>query len=98
MSMNGPGEYSEEPLLWVSESEIKKQRQIAKELRKTPWWRKKKADGICHYCGKKFPPDELTMDHLIPLAKGGKSIKANLVPACKDCNNSKKNKLPFEEF
>ncbi|TGK07672.1 HNH endonuclease [Leptospira semungkisensis] len=96
--MNGPGEFSEEPLLWVGEAEIKKQRQIAKDLRKTPWWKKKKADGICHYCGKKFSPDELTMDHLIPLAKGGKSIKANLVPACKECNNAKKNKLPFEEF
>ncbi|TGK01151.1 HNH endonuclease [Leptospira langatensis] len=96
--MNGPNEFSEEPLLWVSEAEIKKQRQIAKDLRKTPWWKKKKADGICYYCGKKFPPEELTMDHLIPLAKGGKSIKANLVPACKDCNNAKKNKLPFEEF
>ncbi|EMO27410.1 HNH endonuclease domain protein [Leptospira interrogans serovar Bataviae str. HAI135] len=36
------------------------------------------------------------MDHLIPLAKGGKSIKANLVPACKKCNSEKKNKLPFE--
>ncbi|EMG20862.1 HNH endonuclease domain protein [Leptospira interrogans str. 2002000626] len=36
------------------------------------------------------------MDHLIPIAKGGKSIKANLVPACKECNSAKKNKLPFE--
>ncbi len=94
----GDGGFSEEPLFWASEAEIKKQRQIAKELRKTPWWKKKKADGICHYCGKKFSPEDLTMDHLIPLGKGGRSIKANLVPACKDCNNAKKNKLPFEEF
>jgi len=36
------------------------------------------------------------MDHLIPLARGGKSNRANLVPACKDCNNKKKASLPFE--
>ncbi|XDD50811.1 HNH endonuclease [Leptospira sp. WS92.C1] len=87
---------SEEPVVWISEEELAKQRRIAKDLRKTPWWKKKKANGICHYCGKKFSPEDLTMDHLIPLAKGGKSIKANLVPACKECNFAKKNKLPFE--
>ncbi|TGK12212.1 HNH endonuclease [Leptospira fletcheri] len=88
----------EEPVLWIGEEEIQKQRRIAKELRKTPWWKKKKSDGICYYCRRKFSPEELTMDHLVPLAKGGKSVKANLVPACKECNNAKKNKLPFEEF
>ena len=38
----------------------------------------------------------LTMDHLVPLSRGGKSIRANLVPACKECNNKKKNNLAFE--
>ena len=36
------------------------------------------------------------MDHLVPLSKGGLSIRANLVPACKECNNKKKNDLAFE--
>ncbi|PJZ39581.1 HNH endonuclease [Leptospira kmetyi] len=89
-------EPEEEPIVWISEEELAKQRRIAKDLKKTPWWKKKKGAGVCHYCGRKFPPEELTMDHLIPLAKGGKSIKANLVPACKECNFAKKNKLPFE--
>ncbi len=36
------------------------------------------------------------MDHLIPLTRGGRSLKANLVAACKECNNRKKHMLPFE--
>ena len=36
------------------------------------------------------------MDHLIPLARGGRSTKDNLVPSCKDCNNKKKSMLPVE--
>ena len=51
---------------------------------------------FCHYCGQQVPPKELTLDHLVPLARGGKSTKGNCVPACKDCNNKKKNLLPLE--
>jgi len=80
----------------VSDEEIQKERRKAKELKATPWWKKKKSQGVCHYCGKKFPPEELTMDHLVPLSKGGKSIKANLVPSCKSCNSAKKNNYAFE--
>jgi 5-methylcytosine-specific restriction endonuclease McrA len=36
------------------------------------------------------------MDHLVPLIRGGRSTKGNLVPACKDCNVAKKHKLAFE--
>jgi len=36
------------------------------------------------------------MDHLVPLARGGKSIRANLVPVCKECNTRKKAALLFE--
>ncbi|MDE0788643.1 MAG: HNH endonuclease signature motif containing protein, partial [SAR324 cluster bacterium] len=39
---------------------------------------------------------KLTMDHVVPLARGGRSIKSNLVPCCKSCNNQKKNLLPIE--
>jgi len=80
----------------VSLEEIEKERKKAKELKKTSWWKNKRASGICYYCKKKFPVQDLTMDHLIPLIRGGKSIKANLVPACKDCNSKKKYKLPME--
>ena len=36
------------------------------------------------------------MDHIVPIARGGKSLKGNLVPACKECNNQKKQLLPLE--
>jgi 5-methylcytosine-specific restriction endonuclease McrA len=47
----------------------------------------------CHYCGAKTT---LTMDHVIPLSKGGKHIKENIVPACLPCNLKKGTKLPDE--
>jgi len=68
----------------------------ARELRNSAWWRRKIATGECYYCRRIFPPDELTMDHRIPLARGGRSEKINLVPACKECNNKKKHLLPHE--
>jgi len=85
-----------EPGFFEIDSAIVKERQKARDLRKTSWWKNKISAGKCHYCGGDFPPPELTMDHLIPLARGGKSEKINLVPACKDCNNKKKYMLPFE--
>jgi 5-methylcytosine-specific restriction endonuclease McrA len=36
------------------------------------------------------------MDHIVPLGRGGTSIRGNVVPACKDCNNRKKGMLPVE--
>jgi 5-methylcytosine-specific restriction endonuclease McrA len=36
------------------------------------------------------------MDHVVPLALGGRSNKGNLVPACKECNTKKKYRLAFE--
>lgn len=68
----------------------------AKKLRNTSWWNRKRSTGICYYCGTKINPNELTMDHIIPLSRGGKSEKHNLVPACKECNNKKKYLLPAE--
>jgi len=80
----------------VDEEEIRRERNKARELRKSRWWQNRIAGGICHYCGMKFPPKELTMDHLVPLARGGKSTRGNLVPCCKECNNRKKTMLSFE--
>ena len=68
----------------------------ARELKNSPWWRKKIADGICYYCRGRFSPADLTMDHVIPLARGGTSDRMNIVACCKDCNNKKKYLLPVE--
>jgi 5-methylcytosine-specific restriction endonuclease McrA len=80
----------------VSEEQIRRERAKARELRQSPWWKRRIAIGRCHYCEKQFLPRELTMDHLVPLARGGRSNKGNLVPACKACNSSKKHSLAFE--
>lgn len=68
---------------------IKKEKLKAKELRKTQWWKQQIGPGICYYCKQKFPSSELTMDHILPVARGGKSTKRNCVPACKNCNTEK---------
>jgi 5-methylcytosine-specific restriction endonuclease McrA len=80
----------------VTEQEIKKEKQKARDLRKTQWWKGKCAEGKCYYCRRVVPPKELTMDHIVPIIRGGKSAKNNLVPSCKDCNNKKKHSLPLE--
>lgn len=81
---------------FVPEHVIKQEKEKAKKLRESAWWKRKRSDGICYYCGKKFPPRDLTMDHVIPVVRGGKSVKENLVPCCKECNNHKKYMLPVE--
>ncbi len=83
-------------IIEVSEQEIRREKEKARELRKTQWWKNRVAKGICHFCGGVFPPAELTMDHLVPIVRGGKSTRGNVAPACKECNNRKKHMLPME--
>ncbi|MDD9303581.1 MAG: HNH endonuclease [Desulfobacter sp.] len=78
------------------ESVLKKERAKARTLRASQWWKRKRSIGICHYCQGRFLPKELTMDHVIPIARGGRSEKFNLVPCCKECNTRKKQMLPAE--
>ena len=80
----------------IDEASIRTERNKARSLRKTRWWQQKTASGTCHYCGRKVGFKNLTMDHIIPLARGGRSTRDNLVPCCKECNNRKKNSLPVE--
>lgn len=80
----------------LEEEDIKRERRKARELRASEWWKRKLAKGICHYCGRAFLPKELTMDHIVPVARGGKSTKGNIVTSCKECNNAKKQLLPIE--
>ncbi len=84
-------------LVEVSEEQIRRERSKARELRASQWWKRKRALGICHHCGGKVAPAELTMDHLVPIIRGGKSIKGNVVPSCKKCNSERTYRLPFED-
>lgn len=80
----------------LDEKDIRRERQKARELRQTQWWKRRLARGICHYCGKPTSPKELTMDHIVPVARGGRTSKGNVVAACKPCNNNKRQLLPME--
>jgi 5-methylcytosine-specific restriction endonuclease McrA len=53
------------------------------------------AQGRCAYCQKTVP---LTMDHVIPLSKGGPHTKENVVPACRPCNARKKDRVVGATF
>lgn len=46
----------------------------------------------CQYCGVKPPKEELTIDHIIPRSRGGKSEWDNVVLACQKCNSKKGSK------
>ena len=83
-------------LIEVDDETLRRERAKARELRQSTWWKRRRSSGVCHYCGANVGAKALTMDHLIPLVRGGRSNKGNLVPACKDCNSKKKHQLAFE--
>jgi 5-methylcytosine-specific restriction endonuclease McrA len=74
----------------------KRERHRARTLRESQWWKRRLAKGACYYCSRSFAPQDLTMDHIVPISRGGKSTKGNVVPCCKECNNNKKQLLPME--
>jgi 5-methylcytosine-specific restriction endonuclease McrA len=49
---------------------------------------------FCQYCYQKFSEKKLTIDHVIPLSKGGRHEWTNVVTACSVCNNRKGDKTP----
>jgi 5-methylcytosine-specific restriction endonuclease McrA len=46
----------------------------------------------CQYCGRQFPSQDLTFDHLIPRSKGGRTVWTNILTACLTCNGLKGNR------
>ena len=80
----------------LDEEQIRHERRKAREIRVSQWWKRRLARGSCHYCNRETPAEGLTMDHIVPIARGGRSTRGNLVTACKTCNNQKKQLLPME--
>lgn len=80
----------------IDEEHIKREKNKAREARQSQWWKQRTARGICYYCGSTVPPRKLTMDHVVPLSRGGKTTKGNVVPACKECNTRKSRLVPVE--
>lgn len=51
-------------------------------------------ENLCLYCGEQFRDRELSRDHVHPLSQGGVDTWANVVTACKRCNNHKASRTP----
>ncbi len=48
----------------------------------------------CHWCRRHLEADEVTLDHLIPVGRGGLDEAENLVPCCADCNQARADDMP----
>ena len=53
-------------------------------------------DYRCQYCGNRFEPVSLNLDHVIPRDRGGKTSWENIVTSCIKCNSRKANRLPHQ--
>ena len=75
---------------------LKKEREKTRKLKKSDWWNSQVSKGICYYCKQSFLPSELSLDHLVPLARGGRTQAGNVVPSCLPCNINKKLHTPVD--
>ena len=53
------------------------------------YWFNRQDNGVCNYCGKRYPYDQLEMEHMIPKELGGPDHRRNMQLGCKTCNNTK---------
>jgi len=80
----------------ADDEHIRREKSKARGLRQSAWWRNQLGRGQCYYCHRRLHPHDLTMDHIVPIVRGGCSTKGNVVPCCKECNNQKRYLLPVE--
>lgn len=74
--------YKQRPRL--SSKRLQKKRQLVLERDK---------EAICVYCRQEFNFEDLTLDHVLPFARGGSSDLDNLVLSCSPCNTRKRNEI-----
>ena len=53
----------------------------------------KRDNYTCQYCNEQFGPSKLSIDHVVPTSRGGRTSWLNCVSACVDCNSEKANTL-----
>jgi 5-methylcytosine-specific restriction protein A len=75
---------------------VKREKSKAQEMRKSQWWKNQLGQRKCHYCEGEFAVLDLTMDHIIPIIRGGMTSRSNVVTCCKECNSKKKYFTPAE--
>lgn len=69
------------------------------KIKRRPWTEEEKRSTLkacackCACCGTKLNMKTLTMEHVVPISKGGDNVPENLVVLCKNCNSRKSNKL-----
>lgn len=54
----------------------------------------KRDNSTCYLCSRKLEPPEITLDHVIPLVRGGHHTADNLRVACRSCNSRKGARMP----
>ena len=58
-------------------------------------------NGQCAYCGKlqkRGKKNRLSRDHIVPVTKGGYTVKTNIIPCCGTCNRSKNNSMLLDWY
>ena len=80
----------------ADDADVRREKARARELRQSAWWKRRIAAGVCHYCRRAVGVRALTLDHVVPLVRGGRSVRGNMVASCKDCNSKKQSLLPWE--
>jgi len=80
----------------ADDEHIRREKARARELRQSAWWKNVLGRGQCHYCHARVHPADLTMDHVVPIVRGGRSTRHNVVPCCKTCNSKKRYLVPAE--
>jgi len=74
-----------------------KEKKKAQLMRKSSFWQAKvQKEGKCYYCGVSLSLKDATLDHILPLARGGTTKKGNVAVACKSCNSEKRDNTPVE--
>lgn len=74
----------------IVEQRAKRRTALVTRLPVGTWERiKHQAGYACLACGAREPSIRLTMDHVIPLSRGGAHVAGNIQPLCQPCNSSK---------
>jgi 5-methylcytosine-specific restriction endonuclease McrA len=78
------------------EAHVRLEKERARALRQSRWWQNQLHGAVCYYCRRALARAEVTMDHIVPLAQGGRSNPGNVVTACKLCNSKKRDMTAVE--